>query len=798
MAEATTFEEPVVSIQTADNMHVDFQKRLPFKSRLNFSKLIANWRSQLDSKDLAARKLAETLFEKLEHAPEFYGPIDDYAILETHQEIVDILLGGLLPVSRRNSEMSVVTNPFNPDGFYKTPGFERLYQKKKAGLLLSKEPQIIESFLVIRPSVEILNNFYGQDIEMDYPTIFTVQAQDNGLEKHYKSEIDLSFMEVKAVKPLKELTQVQMNELLHNVNNLELWQKYIPPENFEFHGVVVMNLVDVTDEEALSRLKFILLEKDAVINETRIQNIQQQLQTIFRIPELQVGVTAVDCHNRQNTLFPNRLKNSFLSNTQLNLLDPQFEGSIYCRMCNTGGPILIENLEAEEYKTSLEEELLRRGIKNVLISPLKDAQGNIIGVLELGSPNICEINSLAALRLSEILPLFTIAVERKREEVQNEIEAVIREQYTAVHPTVAWRFTQTAARLIEDRNHNGIHAKIEPIIFDDVYPLYGQMDIVGSSSYRNDAIQVDLIHNLEQADQVTQSGFDILRYPLLDHLCLQLRENIDSIQGGIDSSAEGRILEFLYSEVHPVFRQIMGKDEELDKKIQRYFDHLDPELGIIYQQRKDYEESVMMINDMLSATIDRQQTHAQGMFPHYFEKYKTDGVEYNMYVGQSLLQSEPFSHIQLQNLRLWQLLSMCEITRKVENIQPHLPVALTTAQLILVHDTPLTIRFRMDEKQFDVDGAYNVRYEILKKRVDKALIEGTHERLTVSGKIAIVYTQDKEEREYHSYLKYLSERGEIEPEIEKLRLAPVQGVSGLRAMRVTVRGGDVEKELCKF
>ncbi len=800
MEETTLYNGPEVSIQTIYEKELDIQSKLPFRSRLSFLTIIDYWKSQLESPFEAERMLAQTLIDKLADAPEFYEPIDDLSILEKHQDIVDIFLSGLIPVSRRDSQLAVVTNPFNPNGFYKTPGFQALYNQKKSGLLISKEPEVMKSFLVIKPSVEILNVYYGQDIEMDYPTIFTIQSKENGLEKHYKSELDLSFLDVKAVKPPKKLSPSQINELLHNVNNLDLWQEYIPPENFEFHGVVVMNLVDITDEEALSRLKYILLEKDAIVNEDRMQDIQQQLRTIFRIPDLKVGVTAVDCSNRSSTLYPNRLKNSFLSDSSLNLLDREFQGSVYCRMCNTGQQVLIENLDALEYKTTLEEELLAKGIKNVLVSPLKDSEGKIVGVLEIGSPNICEINSVAALRLEEILPLFTIAVERKREEVQNQIEAVIREQYTAVHPTVAWRFTQTAAKLIEDRDANGVNAKIDPIIFEDVYPLYGQMDIVGSSTYRNDAIQADLLHNLEEADRMTKLGYELLRYPLLDYLCLRIKESILSIRTGIDSSAEGRILEFLYSEVHPIFKQIMHKDSSLEKKINTYFDELDTELGIIYQQRKDYEESVMRINDLLSACIDRHQVQSQNMFPHYFEKYKTDGVEYNIYVGQSLLQNEQFSDIHLQNLRLWQLLSMCEITRKVENIQSNLPVALTTAQLILVHDTPLTIRFRMDEKQFDVDGAYNVRYEILKKRVDKALIEGTNERLTVSGKIAIVYTQDKEEREYDSYLSYLVEKGEIEPEIEKVKLAPVQGVSGLRALRVTVRpkGHQLLDELCEI
>jgi hypothetical protein len=130
---------------------------------------------------------------------------------------------------------------------------------------------------------------------------------------------------------------------------------------------------------------------------------------------------------------------------------------------------------------------------------------------------------------------------------------------------------------------------------------------------------------------------------------------------------------------------------------------------------------------------------------------------------------------------------MCEITREIANIQPELPVPLTTAQLIFVHSAPLSIRFRLDEKRFDVDGAYNARYEIIKKRIDKAYIEGTNERLTVAGKVAIVYQQEKDKKEYLRYLNYLKKRGYIEKSIEDLNLKKMQGVQGLKALRVTVK-----------
>ena len=777
-----------VVVQTNGNYHYTIDK-FPFKSRLCFGELIKDWESKRNNPTCESdRILSERLFELLENAPEFYDPIEDLSILEKHKEITDIFLSGLLPSSRRETQLAVVSNPFNPNGFYKTPAFEEMYQKKQAGLMLSKEPEQLKSFMVVRPSIEILNKFYGQDIQMDLPTIFTLQNPQSDLEKHYKSQLDLSYVEVKAVKPPQKISPAQINELLGNINDLELWQKYIPPENFEFRGVVVMTLVDITQEEAISRVKDILLEKDAVVDRARLLHIQHHMRTLFNIGDLRLGITAIDCNNRSSSLYPDHLANSFLSGTNFKLLDKAYNGSAYCRMCTYKETVMIEDIKRESWKTPLEEALLERGIRNFLVTPLTNMKGDIIGILELGSPNPCEINSISTLMLDELVPLFNISVERKREEVTNQVEAVIREQYTAVHPTVSWRFQETASKLLEDRLSKGMEAQIEDIIFEDVYPLYGQMDIVGSSTIRNKGIQQDLIKNLELALDVASLGLDLLHYPLLDQLILKIHEHLTHIRTGIDSSDEAKILEFLFSEVHPIFEQIRVRDKETADRVEAYFNELDPDLNIIYRDRKAYEESVGMINDMIGTFLDRQQSAVQQMFPHYFEKYKTDGVEYNIYIGKALVKNQEFDYIHLKNLRLWQLLSMCEVTRKINQLQEKMPVPLTTAQMILVHNTPLTIRFHMDEKQFDVDGAYNVRYEILKKRVDKSIIEGTNERLTVSGKIAIVYTQDKEEREYMNYLEYLIQKGQITPEIEKVHLAPVQGVSGLRALRVTVQG----------
>nr|BFF38827.1 hypothetical protein BACY1_06320 [Tenacibaculum mesophilum] len=128
---------------------------------------------------------------------------------------------------------------------------------------------------------------------------------------------------------------------------------------------------------------------------------------------------------------------------------------------------------------------------------------------------------------------------------------------------------------------------------------------------------------------------------------------------------------------------------------------------------------------------------------------------------------------------------MCEMENIALKAAEKMEHKLRVASLILVHSNPLAIKFRMDEKQFDVDGAYNIRYEIIKKRIDKAHIKGTEERLTVPGKIAIVYSQDKDADEYYKYIKYLQSK-KLLGNIEKLDIEDLQGVSGLKALRVEV------------
>jgi hypothetical protein len=111
---------------------------------------------------------------------------------------------------------------------------------------------------------------------------------------------------------------------------------------------------------------------------------------------------------------------------------------------------------------------------------------------------------------------------------------------------------------------------------------------------------------------------------------------------------------------------------------------------------------------------------------------------------------------------------------------------LETTHLILVQDSPISVFFSPDERHFEVEGAYDIRHEIIKKRIDKAVIKGKSERLTQPGKIAIVYSQRQEGVEYLEYIDYLRTSGYLKDETEDVELEDLQGAQGLKALRVTV------------
>ena len=764
------------------------QDIFPFKTALSFEPIIAYWQAREDDANPGVALLARAISEKVALQTWCRGVITDLSVLECGCDLVDTLMLAMFPPASFDYNISGAIVPFQRYSFYHTPRFAEVLLTSAKTV---KQPLNIDAYTLevntARMAYQlILDKVYGVQMPNQGTIIFTVPDYSIGLYRHYGVEFNSTFLEVRIVGHKPELTSEQIEQLTRHPNRTELWRELLPPENFELEGFNILRLVDVTDQEILSELKYDLLERDVLQASDRLEQIQEKLRVLFKRPFLQLGIAAYNEKKQAFVDFGRKINHSFLTKQ----LHNQDVGSgfrqIYSELWRNRQPLVLEDVETAAIPEDLRQQILSIGIRSAILALLPYGE-DTVGLLELGSPNVGDLDEFDIETVAQFIPLFAVAVKRNAEEIQTRVQSIIKEKFTAIHPSLEWRFTNAAENLLQKLEDGNRNAEMEDIVFHDVYPLHGSSDIRGSSTARSEAIQGDLIEHLNLANKVLKKASEFQALPILDELKFYVNKNLRRLRQSLISGDEVSIFESLKSEMEPLFQYLSQHTPELQPVIKEYWSNIDPELGILYKRRKAFEQSTTLLNDAVSDYLDEEEEKAQQMYPHYFQRFKTDGVEYNIYVGGSLVENKPFDLVFLKNLRLWQLLTMVEITRRTTALKPKLPVPLDTTQLILIHSQPLAIRFRQDERQFDVDGAYNIRYEIIKKRIDKATVQGSGERLTQPGHIALVYSQQREADEYLEYLDYLQDRGLLEPEIEELELEELQGVKGLLALRVKVK-----------
>ena len=701
----------------------------PFKTFLSFEPIIEYWESQAKEGSPEEKNYAKSILAEIDKVPAFRKPIKNHmAFAKKHRALVDKLLSAIFPSALKYNEIKAVSPPFLFDLIAASPRFQGIVDNNGGtlGEPYNLESEILTFVKYLHTCLILLGKFYGRHIPLETPFIFHMKDPETGLDMYYKMTVNADFVSVKLNGTLKDLSDDEIDHMVENLGDIDLWMKNLPPENFEFSGLVVCTLVNISLDELLSQLKNYLLEPDALLTESQFHKIRQNLRSLFKIPDLKVGLGVFrDDYGVSN--FGHWSWRDLVCKGQIKDIANEFQGSIYKEVQDSGEVIIVENLEEMEQPTAIECAIKNACIKSIIVAPLKH-KDEIIGYLELGASAPKMLNTVSMARVEDILPLFSVAIQRSVEERSNRIDAIIMEKFTAIHSSVQWRFEKAARNYMRSKEQGHSEVEMEPIVFEDVYPLYGMADIRDSSVHRNLAIQADLIAQLEMAQKIVSKVNKIKPLPILEEMDYRINQMTGSVSKKLKSQDETRVYRFLNKEVEPFFEYAIKEFPAVKKDISRYKAALDPKLGVIYQRRKSYEDSVTRINSTISEFLEAKEQEAQIMYPHYFEKYKTDGVDYNIYVGQSLLQTGVYNSMLLSNIRLWQFIMMAEMTQLSTGLEPELPVPLSTAQLILVHDEPMSIRFRVDEKKFDVDGAYNMRYEIIKKRIDKALIKGSKER----------------------------------------------------------------------
>ncbi len=794
-------------------------------SRLSLMPLIEFWTQDELNEERKSIQVssAQEIQQKLKSAPELFQPITDSSVIDENRELIDLMLTAVVPEALNHSSCVSVIPPFDYTPFYVTSPFRDLLMGEGGTFV----DQLADLDTHTRIYVQILyaysyivTKFYGLELDCDHSTISSSLDPVSGLVRHLKLDFDSQFCRVNIVgKPkkltntikknllsnlsglkillsslsgelrdenFKPITGAAQKTLLANVTGLKLLMELLKPETFEFQGFIVVSASDVTERQVLSSIEQDLVEKESITNRDRFAELQEKLRTVLRLPEMTVSLLGIQGEQVWTINSGEAIEQDSFDWSSTRRHRSELDGSIYERAINQGGHLVIEDLSKLRKRTEIEDRLIEEGVKSIVVEPLYD-QDEPVGILELRAVNTGDLNSMNAMKLWDIVSLFSSAVKRRIDDFTNSVQTIIKEKCTAIHPSIEWRFRDAALNLLDRQRSGETITEMEEIEFREVYPLYGQSDIRGSSSAQNKAAQTDLSEQLSLAKEIVTLAYDLKPMPFLLELVHRIDQKLSTVRDtDLGAGVESETLEFIRDEVEVFFPHMQNFDSGLERKVESYRRLLDPKRDTIHRARRDYEESVALINETISAYIDQEQKKAQQIFPHYFEKKVTDGVDHGIYVGKSMIEDAVFDSLYLKNLRLWQFMMVCGCARLSHQLQSQLKLPLNTCHLIVVQQEPISVKFNIDEKQLVVSGSYDTRYEVLKSRMDKSYVRGTNERLTQIGKIAIVYSNQREEDEYRQCAEYLHTTGYLANEIEMLELDDLQSVHGLKAIRVTV------------
>ncbi|HEX6333796.1 MAG TPA: hypothetical protein VFZ78_06195 [Flavisolibacter sp.] len=759
-----------------------------FNSVLSLQPLVHVLKKMIAEGKPGARKVFSSLIDELESKPYLLEPQEDPAVYMKDAELVESLLSSIFPPSTTSNEgIYAISFPFKPDIVYASPAFRRLFLVDQSNEI--HIPDARTSINVSKAGLSmafdvIQKKFYSLTVPLFATSVHPFTDPETGLTKYYELRLNAQFVDVKCIGKDYNLP-VAFNP--QHTLDLEELKELFPMEHFRFEGLVVIDVLDVTQEQVIIEIKNTLLEIDAFSNVEMYDQLQQHVQSLIGMRHIRIGITPFFKKNDYYLYTEAHYRNSLLFRNK-EVIDQKDRINELARAAfrKDSQPMLYEKVDSE---AAADNQLLRyytdQGIRSLILCPLTADNGQLLGLLEIASETDGQLQFQHLTRIQPAIQLFELALAKTNESLEMMIDRTIKEHFTAVQPAVEWKFTEAAFNYLQHRQVSDL-AKMPPIAFEDVFPLFGAIDIRNSSTERNVAIQQDILEQLNMAKDVLATACRIMEFPILDEMQFKLDKFIASASDALMSDDEIIIYDFLQNDLDAVLRNLKATKPELKKTIKKYFDALDPQRKIIYRQRAKYEESITRINDVLDRFIDQEQQTAQEIYPHYFERYITDGVEFNIYIGQAITPQIPFNEMYVRNLKLWQLSMLARAARLSHALEKRLPLALQTTQLILAHSIPLTISFRRKERKFDVDGAYNIRYEIVKKRIDKVYIRDTDERLTQPGLISIVYSHAKERTEYMDYIEFLQHENILGKNVEDLELEDTQGISGLKAIRVDI------------
>ena len=761
---------------------------------LSFDPLIQYLKERISRETTIKKHFFEFVLEKLQANPHLKEELTAAEMAQFKDELE--LVYCLVEPAFAEEEKTIwaISVPLDPLVICGTDAFYDMMQgnndvRHRSVIQSAHEKSMVQKRMEFVYSV-IFEKLYGQQIPIGGEVSYALSFVEKGLPRYFKINIDTRFIEVVAKGPLPPLNLIEWAKDVRGEDyDWSKGIKQLPLSLFKFRGLAIITVTDITQERAVENIKEIALSRHGFALKEDTQQVIHSLKVLMGSPETEFGLLP-------NLRVNDKLVFTLESGNNSILLQPNHcidNGKSFQKLAeeylNHPKPVLIDETAQGEDARQLLQFLNMAGIQAYALFPIFHSN-EVAGVLEIYSYKKGVLNLQSLVKLKDALPVIAQLLKNSIDEFNNHLDNIVKDKFTALQPAVQWKFNEAAWNYLRENRLSTQKRPIEKIAFKSVFPLYGAIDIRNSTIERNKAMAADAAFQLELLITLLEQIRQQTGLVLVDDMIIKCTKWLSGIHNDIRDSEYGKLNEFLENKITPFLQDLNEKDRSLQPLIQPYLEETEASTGSMLKNIRVFDNALKTVNNTINGALEQFNNELQTFYPYYFEKFRTDGFEFDIYVGQDIAPQRPFSRYYLQNLRLRQLQVMAEIARETHALLPRLEIPLQTTQLIYIRSAPIDIVFRQDEHKFDVEGSYNIRYQVIKKRIDKVRILDTGERLTQPGKIALVYLNESEIREYRDYIAYLQDQQLLLDDLEVVELEELQGVTGLKALRV---GVNVEK-----
>jgi hypothetical protein len=591
----------------------------PMLLNVSFNKLLEHYEKLAESKDEFLSAKAKRVLKTAAPYPELRDGFSNMQILQDReQEIGVILQDSFAPVLTKN-EIKTASVPFHDLIFNSSERFKNIIKNAGDNFELNIKNMPDDHRYIIACTV-ILNFCYGYNLNFKRPFYYEI-PDTNGINRYYKILYNADFCEIVATDKAKKITDEDYKQLLDNFDNLELWKEKFPPDSYIFKGFVISNIFDVTEDQSISNIKSSLIGEDKRKDEGFMKNFHEIFRSLLGINDIKVGFSI---YNAEEDIFERvygvGMHSYLLGDTENKKCSDSLCSWSYNRLLVEKKYFSVSDVD-RDYQISKGKvphisNLRKQGIKSAIFAPIANDEG-LMGIIEIVSATPQTLNSINANKLIDIMPFIVSAVERSKKEEENLIEAVIQKECTSIHPSVHWRFAKEAKNFIK-AEMEGHEATFKKVAFENVYPLYGQIDI-----------KEDLSLQLKAAKDILEKAFEHEGLPIYEQFIYQINDFENSLNENFQVDSEQQISSFFKQDIEPLLNHLKQNDL-LKKEVKAYYDKIDEKVNVLYKHRKDYDKTIAKINREMAALLDKKQEDAQLMYPHFFERFKTDGVEHNL------------------------------------------------------------------------------------------------------------------------------------------------------------------------